>query len=270
VGQRVTPTWITLRECHSMMKNAKSERKKRSVTGRRVAGPDLFRMSVQESGPVLSFSSRCANSSYVLLNCPLADVNAHLEHFTTDALRSPEAILRCHLLDHRSCLLRDFRLRRTCSGCVLPEEPESLAVPPQERLWLDNERRVFPGLNHACEKHQEDPICPGACWSFHLSAEANQLLAQEGVFCHECGLRSGQVSHRSHEKRGVSWFGPVDEMLLEQLKALACQSLNAGDDTLHSYDSFYKDEQVHAVRFYSPSAESARAIDVGKCSQRPH
>src|SRR5215469_14755445 len=32
VGNRVTPTWITLRDCSSIMKNAKSERKNRSVT----------------------------------------------------------------------------------------------------------------------------------------------------------------------------------------------------------------------------------------------
>src|SRR5215470_6890341 len=32
VGERVTPTWMTLREDISIMKKAKSERKKRSVT----------------------------------------------------------------------------------------------------------------------------------------------------------------------------------------------------------------------------------------------
>jgi hypothetical protein len=35
MGYRVTPTWITLRECSSMMKKANSEWKKRSVTGRK-------------------------------------------------------------------------------------------------------------------------------------------------------------------------------------------------------------------------------------------
>ncbi len=43
--EALTPTWITLRECSSMMKKANSEWKKRSVTGRRVAGPDLLGMS---------------------------------------------------------------------------------------------------------------------------------------------------------------------------------------------------------------------------------
>jgi hypothetical protein len=34
-GERVTPTWITFRDFSSIMKNAKSERKKRSVTWRK-------------------------------------------------------------------------------------------------------------------------------------------------------------------------------------------------------------------------------------------
>ena len=42
------------------------------------------------------------------------------------------------------------------------------------------------------------------------------------------------------------------------------------EDTLHNYHSFFEDQQIHAWQFYSPSAESARATDVGKCSQRPH
>ena len=35
VGERVTPTWITLRECSSMTKKAKSDRKNKSVTCRK-------------------------------------------------------------------------------------------------------------------------------------------------------------------------------------------------------------------------------------------
>jgi hypothetical protein len=41
VGDRVTHAWITRLDLRSMMTNAKSGRKKRSVTCKRVAGPDL-------------------------------------------------------------------------------------------------------------------------------------------------------------------------------------------------------------------------------------
>jgi len=143
----------------------------------KVAGPNLFGMMVQEGGPVLSSLSRCASAPHVLLNGLLAHVNAQLEQFATDPLRTPESILLCHFFDQRHCLFRDFRLRRTCSGFVLPEQPKSLAMPPEERLWLDNEKRLFPGPNHPSQQHQEDPICLHACWSFDLSAQNDKRLS---------------------------------------------------------------------------------------------
>ena len=80
-------------------------------------------------------------------------------------------------------------------------------MPPQERLWLNNEQRLFPGPNHSCQKHQEHPIRFGTGRSFHLSAEDNQLLSQERVFCHEFGLASGKVCQRpQHESEVVSGF----------------------------------------------------------------
>jgi hypothetical protein len=107
-------------------------------------------------------------------------------------------------------------------------------MPTQERLWLDNEKRLFPGPNHPYEKYHEYTIRFGTDGSFHLSAEDDELLAEEGVFCHEFGLASGKVSHGSQKKRGIGWFGPVDEAVLERLKAKACQSLDEGENIMHS------------------------------------
>ena len=103
---------------------------------------------------------------HVLLNGSFRDANAELQQLTTDPFSSPEPILRCHFLDQRHCLFRYFRLERSCSGFVLPEEPKTLAMPPQERLWLNNQQCLFPGSNHPCEKHQEHAICSGTCRSF--------------------------------------------------------------------------------------------------------
>jgi hypothetical protein len=50
-GERVTPTWMTLRDCSSIMKNAKSGRKNRSVTGKRVARPDLGCVGARDRSP---------------------------------------------------------------------------------------------------------------------------------------------------------------------------------------------------------------------------
>ena len=59
---------MTLRDCISIMKKANSERKKRSVTCKRITRPDVLRMVLQESGPVLSSPSWRTSMPHVLLN----------------------------------------------------------------------------------------------------------------------------------------------------------------------------------------------------------
>ncbi len=70
VGARVTFTWMTLRDCSSMMKNANSGRKKRSVTCKRITSPDLCCMVTQERFPALSTGSFGVNILHILLNRP--------------------------------------------------------------------------------------------------------------------------------------------------------------------------------------------------------
>src|SRR5258708_24018767 len=44
-------------------------------------------------------------------------------------------------------------------------------------VFLDDEERLLPGQNHPSQQHQEHPIHSSACWSFHLSAKDDELLA---------------------------------------------------------------------------------------------
>ena len=107
-------------------------------------------------------------------------------------------------------------------------------MPAQERLWLDNEKRMLPCTRRSSEKDQDQTIRLCACWSFDLPTEDNELLPEEGVFCHEFGLASGKVSHRTQHERGIGRFGPVDEAVVERLKTHVCQALDEGDNRLHS------------------------------------
>jgi len=102
------------------------------------------------------------------------------------------------------------------------------------RLWLNNDKRLFPGPNHPYEQYQEYAIRFGPDRPFDLSAQDDERLSQEGVFCHEFGLPSGKVSHGSQQERGGGWFGPVDEAVVERLKAHASHSFDEGDDSIHS------------------------------------
>ena len=93
-----------------MTKKAKSGRKNRSVTGKRVAGPDLSGVVAQEGRPRLASWLVCTNSPHVLLNGALADPKAQFQQFTTDPFSPPESILRRHLPDQGDGFRGYFRL----------------------------------------------------------------------------------------------------------------------------------------------------------------
>jgi hypothetical protein len=60
--------------------------------------------------------------------------------------------------------------------------------------------------------------CPLTMWVIHTRA-------------------SGKVSQRPHYESGVGWSGPVDEALVERLKAHACQTRDEGENPMHSVRS---------------------------------
>ena len=76
-------------------------------------------------------------------------------------------------------------------------------MPPQKRLWLDNEQGLFPGPNRPSQKHQEHTVRFGTGGSFHPSTKNNELLSEEGIFCHEFGLASGKICQRPHQERAT-------------------------------------------------------------------
>ena len=106
-------------------------------------------------------------------------------------------------------------------------------MPAQERLRLDDEQGLFPGPNHPCQKHQEDPIPSGIDRSLDLSPEDNQLLSEEGVFCHECGLAPGKVSQRAQQERSGGRFRPVSKALLKELKVYSYQPHHRFENMIH-------------------------------------
>jgi hypothetical protein len=49
-------------------------------------------------------------------------------------------------------------------------------MPAQKRLWLDEEKRLFPGPNHPGENHQEKSIGLQIDGVFDLSTEDDELV----------------------------------------------------------------------------------------------
>src|SRR5215467_2223221 len=109
VGDRVTPTWITRRVFSSMRKKAKSGRTKRSVTGKRVTGPDVRRMIAQKRAPLLPSWLVGTNVPHVLLNGALTHAESQFQQFPTYTLSTPERILCRHLSDQGDGFRSDLR-----------------------------------------------------------------------------------------------------------------------------------------------------------------
>jgi hypothetical protein len=143
------------------------------------------------------------------------------------------AVVPGHLLNQGHGLCGEHWFRRCCSGLVFPVELESLAMPAQQRLWLNNEEGLLPGSCHSGQKHEEHAVHPGTGRSFHLSTQDDQLLAEEGVFCHKLRLAPGKVGQHSLQERSGVGFGPGDEAVVEHLKAMTCQPLEKGENPMH-------------------------------------
>src|SRR6266516_2732365 len=122
VGDRVTPTWFTFRDRGSMMKNAKSERKNRSVTWRRVPCPDLSCMIAQKRQPALPRWARRTHAPHVLLDGPFADVKIQLQECTPHAFSPPKPIVLCHVFDQCHGLSLHLWFIRSGFRLVLPEK----------------------------------------------------------------------------------------------------------------------------------------------------
>src|SRR5947199_7181515 len=110
------------------MKNAKSGRKKRSVTCKRVTGPDLSCMIAQKRAPLLPSWLLCANGPHVLLNGALADADAQFQEFSANPFSTPKPILSGHLLDRGDGFWSDLRLVRRGLGLLLPEQAKELPM----------------------------------------------------------------------------------------------------------------------------------------------
>jgi hypothetical protein len=82
----VTPTWITLRDFSSIMKNAKSGRKNRSVTWRKSHAQICEAWLLEIGGPLLTSWLVDANRPHVLLDSALTHMKAQFQQFPANAL----------------------------------------------------------------------------------------------------------------------------------------------------------------------------------------
>jgi hypothetical protein len=74
-----------------------------------------------------------------------------------------------------------------------------------------------------------------------VPTEDDELLTEEGVFCHQFGRASGKVCQRPQQERSGGRFRPVFEAVMKRLKARAYRPRDEGENAMHSVrDPFVK------------------------------
>ena len=122
-------------------------------------------------------------------------------------------------------------------------------MPAQKRLWLDEEKRLFPGPNHPGENHQEKPIGLQIDGVFDLSTEDDQLVPSQGVFRKQFGFSSRHVGKRAEHKGSCRWFEPTRKICLERATAGTDLLLDQSEHTTHEIEPLLR-ENKHLAREY--------------------
>ena len=91
-------------------------------------------------------------------------------------------------------------------------------MPAEKGIRLNNEERLFPTAGSPCEQHQKYLIRPGTHWALHLTAQNDELLTKQGVFCDEVRLGAGQIGERCTHERVPRWPRPLQQALAEPMK----------------------------------------------------
>src|SRR5215471_4526500 len=84
-----------------------------------------------------------------------------------------------------------------------------LPMPVQQRLWLNDEELLLPCPNHPCQEDEEHAIRFRAGGPFQLAPEDDELLSQEGIFCHQLGLATAKVGQGLQRQGGSERSGPL-------------------------------------------------------------
>jgi hypothetical protein len=159
-----------------------------------VAGPDAGGLVLEERAP--GRTVLCGMSPYyshVLLDGALADLDGELEQFATDVFGTPEAILLGHLPDEVDGFLRGTRSSLFGLGLATPIAAEEVAVPTEERLWLDDEKGLFPELGASGEEDESEAVSVGELWTLAMAAEHNDLVPEECVLDQQVGAGASEV-----------------------------------------------------------------------------
>jgi hypothetical protein len=88
------------------------------------------------------------------------------------------------------------------AGLPTPEKPESLSVPSQHRLGLDQQQGLAPPTMEAREQHEQASLVDAKGRAFDAARGDDELLPEKRVRGDELGTRAGQIGDEAARDAG--------------------------------------------------------------------
>jgi hypothetical protein len=116
---------------------------------------------------------------------------------------------------------------------MFPHPPKQVRVPAQDGVWLDDDQRIFPGAQLACQEHDQSPVAPGEFGTLGLPFENDYLMAQQRVFEQQFRLGAGHIQGRIQGQGMVVRPCPSSKRFFDSLPERFDTSLNEGKKKVH-------------------------------------
>ena len=112
----------------------------------------------------------------------------------------------------------------------LPHPAKQITMPAQDGVWLDDDQRILPGAQLACQEHDQSPVAPGEFGMLTLPFENDCLLAQQRVFEQQFRLGAGHIQGRIQGQGMVVRLCPSSKRLFDSLPERFAASLNEDEE----------------------------------------
>jgi len=129
-------------------------------------------------------------------NCSLGDLDSQLEQLAMNPWCSPERVGIRHLKNKVTDLRADLRPAGTfMSGLELPEELETLSMPPDDSFGFDDDQWLLPVSPETTKHDPEKAVFCSNLRPFLMTFPDGQLLAECKVFRNQIGILLGSQKY---------------------------------------------------------------------------
>jgi hypothetical protein len=159
----------------------------------------------QEGTPGLRGRFAMTRPPHVLGHGRFGDLMSQQAQLGLDAWGAPGRVVASHAPNERLDFLGQWRTPDPfCPGLPAPPQAETLLVPADDSLWLNDDECGTPIGPPLRQTDPKEPVASAQVWPWALSAEDSQLLTQSQVFQDELAARQQEQAENAPDSTNQS------------------------------------------------------------------